>query len=480
MKTISFRYVSRLILFAALAGCNGGGSVAGGGIGGTGVTVSAVSVGTVTQFGSVFVNDVEFNTTDAEVIAGGEVRGRGDAAVTSVLSRGMVVRVEGRLDGALSGTAVRVVFDPNVEGPVEAIASLDESVTELVVMGQTVRADDRTVFVGTTLNSIAVGNVLEVSGLIDQTGTIFASYINKKADALAQGSPVEARGVVQDLNSTLHRFTINSLTIDYSAATVTGFTGAGPAPGELVSVKGRLADPSTLVATNVEFKNELGRDDVETADIEGFVTQFTSTSQFALGSIAIVTDDATVFKEAAAGDLSVGIRLKVRGSATSGTVLADEVAVADHIKMESDVESLDLAQGTLTLSGLSPIVIATDSSTKFTGAPDLSQVNTGDHVKIFARLSASGTVIATKLLIKPGSGTVGLKGPVATSNQPSLEVVGVTIDTSNNIPPGSFVAADGRSLSANEFFSALQIGDTVNAEGTLAGQQVIWNRIESE
>jgi hypothetical protein len=60
-------------------------------------------------------------------------------------------------------------------------------------------------------------------------------------------------------------------------------------------------------------------------------------------------------------------------------------------------------------------------------------------------------------------------------------VLGVEISTST-IPPGSFVGKDGRPVSSDEFFSSLQPGDTVNARGTLAGQNVVvtWNAIESE
>ncbi|RPJ11515.1 MAG: hypothetical protein EHM37_10945, partial [Deltaproteobacteria bacterium] len=193
------------LLFAVvpflLFGCgdSGSGGTAGGGIGGSGITVSAVSVGSVASFGSIIVNDVEFDTTNAEVVVEGEVRGTGDAAVTSLLSRGMVVRVEGRLDGERTGTAARVVFNDNVEGPVESITTLDTLVTELVVMGQTVRVDDRTVFQNAPLGAIGVGNVLEVSGLVDEAGTIFASYVNKKSDSLTPSAPVELKGIVQNL-----------------------------------------------------------------------------------------------------------------------------------------------------------------------------------------------------------------------------------------------------------------------------------------
>ena len=480
------------LLFAVVPflffGCGNSGGTAGGGIGGSGITVSAVSVGSVASFGSIIVNDVEFDTTNAEVVVEGEVRGTGDAAVTSLLSRGMVVRVEGRLDGERTGTAARVVFNDNVEGPVESITALDALVTELVVMGQTVRVDDRTVFQSATLGAIGVGNVLEVSGLVDEAGTIFASYVNKKSDSLTASAPVELKGVVQNLNTITRRFTINSLTIDYTTATVSGFSGADPLQGKLAEIKGRLIDPDTLVATSVVFENELGRDDIDTAEIEGFVTQFTSISRFAVGTVVIATDGATVLNDVVAEDLGVGTRLKIRGSLNSRIVLADEVALADKVKLESDVDSVNLdPQGeSLSLVGLyvganspNPIVITTDASTKFTGVTGLNEIVPGDHVKVFGRTTEIGDVIATKLLIKPGSGTVVLKGPAGDIRPPSLWVLGVEINTSS-IPPGSFVGENGRPVSSSDFFSKLKTGDTVNASGTLAGQVVTWNAIESE
>ncbi|RPJ14762.1 MAG: hypothetical protein EHM37_05190 [Deltaproteobacteria bacterium] len=434
-------------------------------------------MGSVASFGSIIVNDVEFDTTNAEVVVEGEVRGTGDAAVTILLSQGMVVRVEGRLDGERTGTAARVVFNDNVEGPVERVTTLDALVTELVVMGQTVRVDDRTVFQNATLGAIGVGNVLEVSGLVDEAGTIFASYVNKKSDSLTPRAPVELKGIVQNLNTITGRFTINSLTIDYTTATVSGFSGADPQQGKLAEIKGRLIDPDTLAATSVVLENELGRDDIDTAEIEGFVTQFTSISRFAVGTVVIATDGATVFNDVVAEDLGVGTRLKIRGSLNSRIVLADEVALADKVKLESDVDSVNMdPQGdSLSLVGLSPVVVQTNASTKFTGV-----IVVGSHVKIFGRTTGSNEVIATKVLEKPGSGTVVLKGPAGDIMPPSLlKVLGVEINTST-IPKGSFFGKDGGPVSSDEFFSSLKTGDTVNAQGTWAGLGVTWNAIESE
>ena len=63
----------------------------------------------------------------------------------------------------------------------------------------------------------------------------------------------------------------------------------------------------------------------------------------------------------------------------------------------------------------------------------MSQIDVGSHVKIFGRATGSSSVIATKVLEKPGGGTVVLKGPVESKDQPSrlLRVLGVEINTSS-------------------------------------------------
>jgi hypothetical protein len=471
--------IAFLPLFFWGCGSGGGDSLAGGGIGGSGIAVSAVSVGSVSGFGSIIVNDVEYDTSSAEVVVKGEVQGKGDGVIARLLSRGMVVRVEGRLDDEKSGTAARVVFSDNLEGPVERILPLDDFVTELVIMGQAVRVDEFTVFQNVSRDTIEAGNVLEVSGLTDEEGTIYATYVGKASDRFDIGTPVDIKGIVQNLQPAVKQFTIHGLTIDYNGATVSGFAGPDPAQGQLAEIKGRLTDPDTLLATSVVHENELGRDDVDTVDIEGIMTQFTSISRFAVSTVVITTDGATAFDDVAAEDLVLGARLKVRGSLSKGVVLADEVASADKVKLESDASVVDASAGRLTLSGLASVVVQTDASTRFTGVDDLSQVNVGNHVKLFGRATGSGSVAVTKLLVKPGNGSVVLKGPVEGKNQPVLRVLSVEIDTSL-IPANAILGKDGRPVPADDFFSNLQTGDTVAAKGVLEGSDVAWEQIASE
>ena len=470
---------------AALIGCGGSGgdNLAGGGIGGTGVTVAAV--GTVSDFGSVIVNDVEYTTSDAEVVVERDVRGRGDVAVTTYLSRGMIVRIEGLIDENGNGEATRVVYNDNVEGPVERITPIDDIVAEIVVMGQTVLVDDQTVFHGIDLAAIGEGNVVEVSGLVDTAGTLFASYVRKKADSLDPNIPVDLKGVVQNLDASARTFTINSLTIDYSSAALSGFSGTDPLPGRLVEVDGRLINPDTMLATRVAAENELGPNEVDSAELDGFITQFSTVSQFRVGSIDITTDSATVLNDVSPDDLQSDTRLIVRGPLTNGTILADEIRFPEKIKLESNVEAVDIIGGSITLRALSPIQVLTSAATKIVGASGLDKIQSGDHVKIFAKLNARNEVVATKVLVKPGSETAGLKGTVEVKTAPVLLVLGVTIDTSPIPEDGGFIDKNGRAVTSFEFFGSLIEGQTVvNARGTLdqvnGEWRVVWNAIDSE
>jgi hypothetical protein len=219
--------------------------------------------------------------------------------------------------------------------------------------------------------------------------------------------------------------------------------------------------------------------EIETAEIDGFVAQLTPISSFAVGTVDIVTDGATAFNDMAAEDLVIGSRLRIRGPLNNRVILADGVALPDKVKIESDVSSVEASGGRLTLFGLSLVVVRTDAPTKFTGVAGLSQMDGGSHVKIFGGTTGSGDVIATKILVKPSSGAVVLKGSVEAKNPPTLKVLGVEINTSP-IPAGSFTGKVGGPVSADEFFSNLKIGDTVNAAGTLDGPAVIWSQIVSE
>ena len=137
-----------------LISCGGsGGPSAGGGIGGTGI----ISSGTVSAHGSIYVNGLEFDTSDAVIIVNGEEVGTGDQIARDYLDIGKVVLVEGTGDmDDDTVVANRVTHTDNVAGPVESIFDSSATRKEIVVLGQNVILNVLTKFKKTAFDTIAL------------------------------------------------------------------------------------------------------------------------------------------------------------------------------------------------------------------------------------------------------------------------------------------------------------------------------------
>jgi hypothetical protein len=470
-----------LLLLAALqAGCGGGGgeSLAGGGIGGTGITVS--SVGTATAFGSVIVDGVTYDTATAEVFVDKASMGSGEQALVQNIAVGMVVRVEGRLTVEGNAIADRVFFSNDLKGPLESITELDAVSKQAVILGQTILMDDRTVFRNTDAAAIAVGMVLEVSGFVDESGSINATYINKVADSLLPEDSVEIKGVVQNLDLPSKTFQINLLAIDYSAANLNELPGLTPATGQLLKVSGKLQAAGLVIAERLEPEEEFGSGVFTTVDLEGIITQTVPPSEFGIGRYTITVDLETLYKNLESKDLNRGTRAIVRGTLTNRSILADEITRPEDIRMESNALSINLAENGLVLSGLESAPALTTATTRIIGiASGLDQIQIGDHVRLLGRRTSGGDVLASSLLVTPSAETVELAGPVESVSEPFIVIAGVQVSTAG-IPSNGFKGVNGTPLSPAEFFGILTTGDTVALQGTLQGGSASWTAIRLE
>src|SRR5262245_53190057 len=137
-RPLIFSMLLAISLSALLSGCSDGG---GGGSSTTPATTSTpsatttaavVSTGPITRFGSVVLNGIEFETTQAEIRVEDQIVREDD------LRLGMRVTVEGVRDNNGVARATRVVFRKNVEGLIDR---LDDVNNTLVVLGQTVLVD---------------------------------------------------------------------------------------------------------------------------------------------------------------------------------------------------------------------------------------------------------------------------------------------------------------------------------------------------
>jgi hypothetical protein len=467
-----------LLASAAFIACpNGGGSkLAGGGIGGTGVIVGAVS-----GIGSITVNDGRLDTSNAEVIIEGNLAGVGDQAVRDFLRIGMVVRVETVSGEDGTATADRIIYNDDVEGPVQEITPIDNFTKKLAVMGQTVIVNDLTEFENTSIDLIALDNVLEISGFVDSDGFIRAAFVEKTSDVILPETEVELKGTISNVDSVQETFQINQLSIDYSLADISSLPGGLPSDGQLAEVKGKLDGNAVLIAGIIVPVNVLGMGDSATAEIQGIVSSFASVSDFNLGGVAIQTDVATAFEGLNPEEIDIESKLLVKGSLSRGVLLADRVIDKDRVKLKSRVNVK--GSQTLTLDGLE-VIVTSNTLTKFLGkANSFDQISIGDDVRIFGRPGADGAdneALASKVMTKSSADNkVLLKGPVTQidSFASTLIILGTTVDTTT-VPEDGFELSNGRAITRGEFFDTAGVGDIVNARGTISGPTVTWTGIE--
>ena len=469
MKTLKISLIL-LSLFVAmiLASCGGGGSSnSDGGIEGTGL-----SRGSITGFGSIIVNGVAFDTSGADISIDDIPGLEGDLKI------GMVVTVQGSINGA-SGIATSVSSEDVVKGKVDKVAPDKLSIE---VLGQTILIDNTTIIDNRILD---IGNLLgtfvKVHGFVKDKGVIAASFIEPEFGL----TEFRVKGFVENAN--LVTFTIGMLTIDYSNADTTDLPGGIPMNGQLVEVKGSPPNPpvaNVLIANKVELEG-LDVADAPDAEMEGFITsvgQISPTADFVVEGQPVITTGSTVFSGGLQSEVAVGLKVEVEGTLAGGVLTADKVAFKDSIKLESDVDSVDLINNELTLKGLG-IVVQVNSQTEFKGEGDpisLSDFADGNHVRVRGRPSGSNTVVASELELRNPGTDVVLQGPVDTVTNPTLSIFGITVDTTDILDNNKFEGLDDMPIGRAAFFATVQPGDLVKAQGVLDVGVITWDEIELE
>ncbi len=315
-----------LVLISCSSG--GGSMTAGGGIDGTGI----MSAGVVSAFGSIVVNGTEFDTTKVLIIINGEEIEGDDDVVRQNLDIGRVVTVEGRIsNGGTRFTADRIVHSNNVKGPVESVSGIDPITNEkeVVVLGQIVVVNFITKFKPDTFgfDSIAANDVVEVSGYLDDTGAIRATFIEKIGDVTTI-SDYEVTGFVEALDADLKTFMVNGLKVDY-ASIADNLPQGIPAADLFVEVGGQLAAGGEMIAAKIELGDQLNGEDGDTFEIMGYVTEIISVTdviEFKVGNQVVHADpDIVLFVDGTPGDIVPGVKLEAEGSLEGGILYADEI-----------------------------------------------------------------------------------------------------------------------------------------------------------
>ena len=324
-KIFRLFFITVMCLF--LAGCGGGGnsSLAGGGIGGTGITAS----GSITGFGSIFVNGIEFETAGASLDVDGVMSVSDGTDDDTVLGIGMVVTVTGTLnDDGLTGTAENIQYDDAVQGPVPGpIIEIDALTRRFTVMGISVIMHmGSTVFSNVDFDTLQSDDLVEVSGFFDADGALQATRI-VRIDA--SEIDVEVKGMVSGLAGAVF-----VLAVDYAAATTytvdataAELPAGGLADNQYVEVKGTLTG-TAIDAKSVELKSG-GFTDTEYASIEGIVTDFIDIGNFRVAGQPVDASVAEFIPAGLVGNLGDGMEVEVDGAIQGGVLMASRVEADD-------------------------------------------------------------------------------------------------------------------------------------------------------
>ena len=381
----------RDVLLAALALLGGCGGVDSGGTG-TGAS-STYASGPITGFGSIIVNGVRYDDSDASIEDDdGRVRSRDELGLgmrTEVIASAITTAA-----GVASATAASIRVQSAIVGPLEAI---DTTQAMLTVLGQTVAVVTTTWFDNSITGGIASmkpGDILEVHAALDvAAGRYVASRIERRDSVNAY----KLRGAVGSLSLDASTITLGGLTIDWSAV-----APADPrttlAPGRLVRVTLAMTPVAGVWRATALVSAQPMQEDCEFAEVEGRITALASPTRFELDGLPVDASGTTV-----PAGLALGVQVEVKGSLRDGVLVASRVELeaeggdAEGFELHGGVESVDPVTMRFVVRG---VTVMWDANTEFEGG-GAADIRVGREVEVKGRLSTDGSQIeATSIHIE--------------------------------------------------------------------------------
>jgi len=434
---------------------------AGGGINGGGRFYGAID-----EFGSIFVNGVEFELGGATITIDDQPGTEAD------LRLGQLVTVDGvvNLDG-VTGNAVTVNLRNDLRGTVSAVDPTDVSFT---LLAQKVRVDSTTLYGPTVapqaLAGIAPGLAYVVSGHRNALGELVATRIDRAATATPK-----IVGRVADLDGDVSRLTIGALTIDYAGAQLEG----APTEGALVEASGTLQSPTLLVASRVEVIAG-GLVPGEGASIEGYVTAPLSAGRFALGSQVVSVSAATEIVDGTAADLVANVKVEAEGQVDAAGVLrAGKVTISwPAARAHGVVTRTPASGGRLEVNGL---VVETPPGTAYEDRSELklrrfslADIRVGDTIEPRGiEPVAARTIRADGIQRVRPDGRSTIEGVASGVRAASLVLLDETVTVT---PSTAYQDMKGRRLDAATFF-AQAAGREVKARGAWTGTAFVADQL---
>ena len=441
----------------------------------------AVSAGTIAAIGSVTVNGITYNTDSAEVSDDGQLHNLSDDDV------GKTVVVTGTIDDDnTNAVAATVTIDDAVEGPVTSSTPVTladgNEVIELVVLGQTVHITAATLFDDTPAcpADLTQAVAVEVYGTPDANGVIQATFIECRDNTW--DGVMEVHGVVSSLVAG-QSFMLNSLTVDYSGVGILDddFPNGVISNGDPVEAKGTQYDAgtNTLTATIVDYEgNQFAENEGDHAEIEGFITDFTSQSRFSVNGRPVLVVDGAEFEGGDAEDLDLNVKVEVEGEFDADGILNAtkvEIKTSTAIRVTGVLDATPTGT-TLTILG---ITINTEAAkTRFEdkidgGSLTVGDLVVGDYLEVRGQEIPSGQITAMRVELDDFRDRTELRGFVTAASDPTLTVLEVTITTTSGTVYRDSRGETEVNMPEADFWAAVGPGVLIEARGSEVGAQAL-------
>ncbi len=297
------------------------------GSGGSGFP-SGVQTGTVNGFGSVIVDSTTYDDGPAQVTIDLDGESTGELNRDDV-RLGMQVRLTFEQDGVAS----TIEITPQLVGEIESVDT-----ASLVVSGQNVSVQARgaraTVFVGfTRLSDLGVGERITVYGLVDETGRIFATRIERSARGPA--SLLRISGPVRLVGLLGRAVRIGGLTFTVDADSQLDTPVLQLRVGDQVSVWADKVSASVYRIRRLELNERRGTIG-SIRRLIGYVRQAPVNGQAVIGRVTVDVSEAQ-YLNGAASDLIVGRLAVVSGRVQERTLQAERIRFVD-VSSDGDVQ----------------------------------------------------------------------------------------------------------------------------------------------
>jgi hypothetical protein len=316
---------------ALLASCGGGDGGIEVGSGGTGnnppttpvpVALQDISVsGPITGFGSIIINGLKFDDTNANVT---DELGR--SVNKDFLRLGMTVSVTGKLQSdGVTAIAANVQLRSEVKGTISAIDLANQKIT---VLGITVMATVNTSFDDVAnLAALRVGDVVQVFGLRDpQTQLITATRIERSSTIEFSSFIVSNVRSIDSINKIITLGSVERSVLVNVASAVVSPAGSTIAIGQKLFVEIDSANATPLRAQRITVLLDSNVFSTGRAEIEGVVSDYQSLTSFKLAG-QVINASLAKFDQGSPSDVKNGALASVKGTLENGVLVAIRIEV---------------------------------------------------------------------------------------------------------------------------------------------------------